>query len=105
MTDNKDEKMLDPSATPAHQAFMKESVQLLLQMSRLLVNSASNELKVDLAEASAIAMSILAASSMIYARGYPKDGQLTQFRALAEYFNRMADEVEANKEKEGGSNE
>lgn len=105
MTENKDEKMLDPNTTPAQQAFMKESVQLFLQLSKLLVNSAAKELNVDLAEASAIAMSVLATSSMIYARGYPKDGQIVQFRALAEYFNRMADEVEASKEKEGGSDE
>lgn len=85
-------------------AVIHEGVQLLLRVSRALMNSAAHELTLTPPQASSIVMSILATNVMLYVRGYPRESWPFAFRDLAAYFNRLADEEEATKgEADGGS--
>jgi hypothetical protein len=93
------EEVKDPQAQDLVQG---RATQHILNTAQFLMGSVAHDLKCGLPRASAIVLSVLGTGLMAFIRGYPRETWEGQFREIADYFTRMADEVKA---REGDTND
>lgn len=95
---------LMPTDDRAQDNITQEGVSFLLRAVKMMVSSVQTDLGIEPPKASAVVMSIMATATMLYVRGYPREAHVVHFRALHEYFGRMAAEEEAKTKGDANGN-
>jgi hypothetical protein len=88
------EVVTDPPGNLAQDQMQQRSIQHMLNTAQFVMGTVAHELKTDLPRASAIMLSVLTTTVMVFIRGYPRETWAPQFREVAQYFERMAVQIE-----------